>query len=99
MSTQIDNDSRLESHNRLVERIVNDGVLEDMRREDVAEALGRGVPCGVRRLCLQRGFKSNDWAYDVGRQPGHPKLPAGPLLIVGFDRQGYVDRAYYLVRN
>lgn len=89
----------LERHNQLVEEVVRSGALEGLRMHEVAARIGRGSPCGVRAICSERGFRPTDWVYDVGRQPGHSDLPAGPTLIVGFDSAGIVERTFYVTRR
>jgi hypothetical protein len=89
----------LEDHNQLVEDVVHSGVLEGMFQSELEEALGRGTECGARELCAQHHFRQTDWTYDVGHAPGDPSLPAGPTLVVGFDRTGRVDNTYYQVRR
>lgn len=89
----------LEDHNQLVEDVVSTSVLEGMYESELQEALGRGDECGVRPLCSEHGFRASDWTYEVGRQAGDPALPAGPTLIVGFNRQGRVERTYYMTRR
>ncbi len=89
----------LEDHNQLVENIVQSGVLEGMFESEVEQALGRGQDCGVRDICAAHHFRASDWTYEVGHAPGDPSLPAGPTLVVGFDRTGRVDNTYYQVRR
>lgn len=89
----------LEDHNQLVESVVQSGVLEGMFQSELEEAIGRGTECGARELCAQHHFRQTDWTYDVGHAPGDPSLPAGPTLVVGFDRTGRVDNTYYQVRR
>jgi len=89
----------LEDHNQLVQNIVESGVLEGMFESEVEQALGRGQDCGTRDVCSAHGFRASDWTYEVGHAPGDPSLPAGPTLVVGFDRTGRVDNTYYQVRR
>ncbi len=89
----------LASHNRIVREVVDGGALEGLRTFEVEERIGRGTQCGIREACLDRGFRSSDWIYDVGHQPGEPDLAAGPLLLVGFDTAGIVERTHYVVRE
>jgi hypothetical protein len=89
----------LEDHNTLVHDVVESGVLEGMFQQEVQDALGHGAECGTRELCAQHGFRPSDWTYEVGHAPGDPSLPAGPTLVVGFDRTGRVNNAYYSVRR
>jgi hypothetical protein len=91
--------TELEDHNQLVENVVQSGVLEGMFESEVQEALGRGQDCGGREICSAHGFRETDWTYEVGHAPGDPSLPAGPTLVVGFDRTGRVDNTYYQVRR
>ena len=86
----------LEEHNRVVEDVVRGNVLDGMRQHEVEERLGRGQQCGTRDICARRSCRPSDWVYEVGRRDG---LPAGPTLVVCFDRQGIFDGAYYLTRR
>jgi len=86
----------LEDHNQLVEDIRDGNVLDGMRRFEVEEALGRGQECASRPLCTRHDLDPTDWIYEVGRRDG---LPWGPTIVVGFGRQGIVDRVYTLTRR
>jgi hypothetical protein len=88
-----------EEHNQLVENVVNAGALDGLRQFEVQERIGRGEECGIRQICSERGFRPSDWFYDVGRDPNDPSVPAGPTLIVGFDRTGIVDRVFFVTRR
>ena len=70
-----------------------------MRQHEVDELLGRGQECGSSDICARHDFAPNDYIYEVGRDPNDPSLPAGPTLLVGFDRQGVCDRTFYLTRR
>jgi outer membrane protein assembly factor BamE (lipoprotein component of BamABCDE complex) len=84
-----------EEHSRLVEAVAEDGVLDGMSRSEVQSALGRGDPCSRHPKCAENGFDGNDWYYSVGRMgEGGPSVR--PVLIVGFDRTGQVDRTWNL---
>lgn len=96
---EIDGAVALEDTNRLVEDIVQGGVLEGMHESEVREAIGRGDTCGTRDVCSRARFRSTDWVYDVGHAPGNPELPAGPMLVIGFDTTGRVNRTHYVVRR
>lgn len=86
----------LEDHNRLVESARDANLLDGMRRHEVEAALGRGDECAARPICAQRGFNETDWVYEIGQRDG---VPWGPTLVVGFDRQGIVERVYTLTRR
>jgi len=86
----------LEAHNQIVEDVRDGNVLDGMRRFEVEEALGRGQECAGRALCAEHGFSATGWVYEVGRREG---VPWGPTIIVGFDRQGFVDDVYTLTRR
>ncbi len=80
---------------RLVEQIVQEGVLEDMTREEVSSAIGHGDPCSRHPRCAENGFEDDDWFYTVG-QMGEGATGALPILIVGFDRFGKVTQTWNL---
>lgn len=96
MEEEVVDQDVLAEHNRLVLLVRDAGVLNEMRRAEVQTHLGRGQECGSRELCVRQGFKPTDWVYEVGRRDG---LPWGPTLIIGFDRQGFVDGVYTLTRE
>jgi hypothetical protein len=79
-------------HSRLAMEIVEDGVLERMNRVEVEQAIGRGDPCSRHPRCAENGFADDDWFYTVGQSGGEQ----APLIIVGFDREGRVDRTWYM---
>jgi hypothetical protein len=89
----------LDDHNQLVRDIVESGVLEGMFQQEVQDAIGRGEECGTRDLCHAHGFVPSDWTYEIGHAPGDPSLPAGPTLVIGFDRTGRVNNTYYSLRR
>ncbi|MCC6877304.1 MAG: hypothetical protein IT378_23565 [Sandaracinaceae bacterium] len=93
---EIDSAQTLGEHNEIVVTVSRGDVLNGMRQSEVEAAIGRGQECGTRPICSGHGFESGDWLYEVGRQDG---LPAGPSLVVGFDRQGFVTGTYYLTRS
>lgn len=79
-----------DANNHLAVRVVEEGALENMRRDEVIEAIGRGTACSVRPACAERGFEDDDWIYDVGDDP------SAPSLILGFDSSGRVSRSTYI---
>ena len=76
-----------------MEQVADADALQGMTREEIQTAIGKGDDCSAHPRCEENGFASNDWFYTVG-QIGTG--PAGnlPLLIVGFDRSGRVDRVW-----
>lgn len=93
--TPVDSRTQNEENSRLVERIADGRVLDGMRRHEVAEALGKGDPCSRHPRCREEGFDPDDWFYTVGRM-GRSDTGRQPILIVGFDRTGQVDRVWNL---
>src|SRR5882672_4331219 len=57
------------SHNELVMRVANQGVMEGMTRAEVQAVIGRGADCSSRPLCLEREFEADDWVYEIGVEP------------------------------
>lgn len=84
-----------QENSRLVEKILDDNVLDEMFRHEVEEAIGRGDPCSRHPRCAENGFDDNDWFYTVG-QMGEGRTGAVPVLIVGFDTSGRVVRTWNL---
>ncbi|NCQ61976.1 MAG: hypothetical protein GW913_15065 [Myxococcales bacterium] len=86
------------SHSRVVEAALDENALDGLRRDEVEERIGRGEPCSRHPRCGEHDFVDNDWFYEVGR-PSQGYGSALPLLIVGFDRSGRVDRTWSLHTN
>ena len=83
------------THSRLVQDVVDADALQDLRRFEVEEKIGRGEPCSRHPRCGQLGFQADDWFYPIGAMGEGYGGPV-PLLIVGFDRHGAVDRVWTL---
>lgn len=79
-----------DANNQLAVRVVEEGALENLRRDEVIDAIGRGTACSVRPACAERGFEDDDWIYDIGDDP------SAPSLILGFDSSGRVSRSTYI---
>ena len=84
-----------QQNSNLTELVVEEGMLEDMTREEVSERIGRGDDCSRHPRCAENGFEADDWFYTVG-QMGEGSAGAMPILIVGFDRFGKVVRTWNL---
>lgn len=84
-----------QENSKLVEQIVQEGLLEDMTREEVSSAIGRGDDCSRHPRCAENEFEDDDWFYNVG-QMGEGSAGMVPALIVGFDRFGKVTRTWNL---
>lgn len=83
------------AHSRLVDVALDGSVLDDRHRAEVQELIGRGDPCSRHPRCGAHGFNGDDWFYTVGvAAEGYPEHL--PILIVGFDRHGRVDRTWNL---
>lgn len=80
---------------RLVHQIADDDVLQNIRRHELEEAIGRGDTCSRHPRCADQGFDSGDWFYSVGQADEGYAGPV-PELIVGFSREGRVDRVWNL---
>lgn len=83
------------AHSRAVEQALDENALNGLRRDEVQERLGRGEPCSRHPRCAEHDFHDNDWFYQVGH-PGPGFGSTLPLLIVGFDRAGRVERTWSL---
>jgi hypothetical protein len=84
-----------QENSRLVATVVEEGLLEDMTREEVSTKIGRGDDCSRHPRCAEAGFEDDDWFYNVG-QMGEGAAGAVPILIVGFDRFGKVTSTWNL---
>ena len=80
-----------QQNSNLTETVVEEGFLEDMTREEVSQVIGRGDDCSRHPRCAENGFEGDDWFYTVGQSAGAGNLP---ILIVGFDRSGRVERVW-----
>ena len=94
MATPVDSIETSHTHSRTTMEVVETGALERMNRVEVQAAIGRGDSCSRHPRCAEEGFSSNDWFYTIGSL-GSTGATA-PILIVGFDREGIVDRTWYL---
>ena len=83
-----------DDNSRFVERLVEDGTLQGMRRFEVEEAIGRGEPCSRHARCAEQGFAGNDLFYMVGASGTFSG--ALPQLIIGFGREGRVNSVWNL---
>jgi len=83
---------------RLLEKILDDNVLNEMFRHELEEAIGRGDPCSRHPRCAEAGFDGDDWFYTVG-QMGEGRTGALPILIVGFDTSGRVVKTWNLTTH
>ena len=84
-----------QENSKLVQDVVDSEALLRLNRHEVAEQLGKGEACGRHDLCGEHGFHADDWYYDVG-QANETVVGKRPVLIIGFDDHGVVDRTYNL---
>ncbi len=75
-----------------LDRAVQSGVLDGMRRPQVEQLLGRGEPCSRMPECTRRGLAPNDLYYVFGDASGYPGRR--PVLLVAFDRFDRVERTW-----
>lgn len=80
---------------RIAEELASSHALDRMTRLEVMQAIGRGDDCVRHRDCAEHGFLDNDWHYTVG-QPSAEFAGNVPVLIVGFDGHGDVERVWNL---
>ena len=95
LRTPVDSSEQSASHSRVVEDAVEAAALEGLRRHEVEEKIGRGDDCSRHPRCGELGFESDDWFYNVGPMGEGYGGPV-PVLILGFDREGKVVRAWNL---
>jgi len=86
------------NHSRVVEAALDENALDGLSRDEVEERIGRGEPCSRHPRCGEHDFRDNDWFYEVGHS-SEGFGSALPLLILGFDRAGRVDRTWSLRIN
>ena len=83
------------AHSRAVESALDENALNGLRRDEVEQRIGRGEPCSRHPRCAEHDFRDNDWFYEVGHAArGYGS--ALPLLILGFNRAGRVERTWSL---
>ena len=80
---------------RVMVQAVEAGALERLSMPELEAALGLGTECAGYALCDQQGFSGGDWYYPIG-QAKDPAIKQLPVLIVGFNSHGYVNRVYTL---
>lgn len=97
IDTPLDSQEKSAEHSRLVEDVLESGALSGMTRSEVEAAIGRGDDCSRHPQCGEQEFEDDDWYYSVGRMGETPAPGVGtPVLIVGFDRFGKVERTWNL---
>jgi hypothetical protein len=97
MGRPVQSRQQRKQHSRLVEKALESDALQGMTRTEVKQTIGRGDPCSRHPRCAEHGFAGDDWFYTVGRMGTQGGDPGPlPLLIVGFDRTGRVNRTWNL---
>ena len=81
-----------DSRAALAVRVVEEGALDRMRRDQVIAAIGHGDTCSRHPFCAERNFEDDDWVYTLGEDTN------APSIIVGFDDGGVVMRTTYITR-
>ncbi len=95
MNEPVDDADESARFSQRVQTVVENDSLQNMSRQEVEDAIGRGDPCSRHPRCMENGFDGDDWFYDVGALgQGYPG-PV-PILIVGFDREGKVVKVWNL---
>lgn len=97
MSTPVQTREQRDEQSRLVADIVEQGALDGLNHSEIRAALGSGQACRSE-LCREQGFGESDWSYDVGVASGDEVVQL-PVLIVGFDPRGRVERVYTLTTH
>jgi hypothetical protein len=82
-------------NSRTLQDALDEGVLKNMQRHEVRDAIGRGVACATYERCASLGFRDDDWLYTVGRGD-EKKVGKLPIFIVGFGIHGRVVRTWNL---
>lgn len=84
-----------DDHSRVMVAAVDHDALVGLNADQVRAALGAGKPCAGQSLCSQQGFGGDDLYYAVG-QDTNDEIKQLPVLIVGFDTHGNVNRTWTL---
>jgi hypothetical protein len=82
-------------NSRTVQGALDQRALEGLMRFQVMATLGPGTPCRTDPKCHELGFYADDLYYTVG-DGSENEVGKLPILIVGFDKEGYVGRAWNL---
>jgi hypothetical protein len=78
-----------------VEQALEQNPLERMKRIQVNNVLGPSTPCGAHPKCKELGFSADDVYYTVG-DGNEKEVGKRPMIIVGFDHEGFVIRVWNL---
>jgi hypothetical protein len=97
MDGEIATREQRDQQSRLLADIVATGALDGLNYTEVRAAFGPGQACRTD-LCSAKGFSESDWFYDIGRS-SNPDIQQVPVLIVGFDVRGRVERVFTLTTH
>jgi len=95
MTEEVHTRDQRDQLSRAMLEAVEASALERLSMDELEAALGRGTECAGYDLCDQQGFSGSDWYYLIG-QAKDPAIKQLPVLIVGFNPHGYVNRVYTL---
>ena len=95
IAEQVSSPEQNAKNGALVTQVSDDKQLQGLTRLEVSEKLGAGDPCSRHPMCGERGFESDDWYYEIGRE-GSEYVRHRPALIIGFSRFGKVERTFVL---
>lgn len=91
--TPVKSRAESEQRSRELEAALNDNAFAGMTRAEVSNELGPGDDCSRHPECNRQGFFDQDWYYTMGT---HGSRVAPPVLIIGFDQFGRVERTWNL---
>lgn len=95
LHTPVETEEQNRQHSQLADLVSEEKHLHGMTRVDVAAKIGTGEKCMHHKVCRERGFEDDDWYYEIGTQ-GSPQIRHRPVLILGFNRFGKVERTFVL---
>jgi hypothetical protein len=87
-------EQRAELSRVLVDAVAHDA-LEALTLADVQANFGQGFSCEGNALCAEHGFTDDDLYFPIG-DLRTDKIKQLPVLVVGFDTHGHVQRVYTL---
>ena len=97
VATEVASEEQSRQYSQLAQLVSEEKHLHGLSRPELAAKVGAGQKCLRLPLCRERGFEDDDLFYEVG-QPAD-NVPHVPLLIVGFNRFGKVERTFVMRVN
>jgi hypothetical protein len=94
VNTEVASTDQSRQYSALAQLVSEEKHLHGLTRPELAAKVGAGQKCLRLPLCRERGFEDDDLFYEVG-MPAE-SVPHVPILIVGFNRFGKVERTFVM---